>query len=140
MRNSQDTQGNHHFDRLSILLLVALWSIGSTFVASAKGDPTMPKENSKPYLSLVSINSSPVIALLRQEVSKSFGVNQDSIELVTMTEETWSDGCLGLARSDEFCTQQMVEGWRVILSHDQYQWVYRVDRTGQHFRLESISP
>jgi hypothetical protein len=75
-----------------------------------------------------------VIQSIRQAVKQQFGVSP--IVLVSTTEQQWPDGCLGLARDQEVCTQAIVPGWRVEVSDNLQTWVYRSDRTGKTLRLE----
>ncbi|MDP3958262.1 MAG: hypothetical protein Q8Q36_02245 [bacterium] len=58
---------------------------------------------------------------------------------VTVTDveaATWPNGCLGLARMGEVCTQALVEGYRVTLSSGGQTYVYRTNSLGTSVRLE----
>ncbi|MBE9059702.1 hypothetical protein [cf. Phormidesmis sp. LEGE 11477] len=61
-------------------------------------------------------------------------------EIVSVEEETWSDGCLGLPQPDEVCTQALVPGWRVKVEANLpgglIQFTYRTDETGDRIRFE----
>jgi hypothetical protein len=57
--------------------------------------------------------------------------------VVSTTEQQWPDGCLGLAKDQEICTQVIVPGWRVEVSDNLQTWVYRSDSTGRILRLEN---
>jgi hypothetical protein len=76
-----------------------------------------------------------VIQSVRQAVKKQFGVAQ--VAVVSATEQSWPDGCLGLAKADEVCTMAIVAGWRVEVSDKLQTWYYRTDRTGKTLRLEN---
>jgi formaldehyde-activating enzyme involved in methanogenesis len=76
-----------------------------------------------------------VIQSIRQAVKKQFGVAQ--VGVVSATEQSWPDGCLGLAKADEVCTMAIVSGWRVEVSDKLQTWYYRTDRTGKTLRLEN---
>lgn len=80
-----------------------------------------------------------VIAAVKQEIVDNYTVNPAEIEVSETTARTWPDGCLGLAKSDEICTQALVEGWLVTVSDGDLTWVYRTDNTGFTLRLESES-
>ncbi|NJL84502.1 MAG: hypothetical protein HC890_19070 [Chloroflexaceae bacterium] len=77
-----------------------------------------------------------VVEAVRRELARRSEVPQARLSLIAAMRERWSDGCLGLAKPEELCTQALVEGWRLILSHEQQTWVYRTDATGQQIRLE----
>lgn len=70
------------------------------------------------------------------DLSKRTGISPEQLKITQISRQTWGDGCLGLARADEICTQALVEGWRVVVSNNRRNWVYRTDRTGRVVRLE----
>ena len=49
--------------------------------------------------------------------------------------QQWSDGCLGLGKPDELCTQAITSGWRVVVTDGLKNWTYRTDDVG-NIRLE----
>ncbi len=73
------------------------------------------------------------------DLSKQTGIPAGQLQVTQYSRQTWSNGCLGLAKPGEICTQAVVEGWRVVLSNGQHNWVYRSDRNGRVLRLESQS-
>ena len=80
-----------------------------------------------------------VINAVCQTVSNLTGIGTSILEIQESEAETWPDGCLGLAKPKEFCTQALVEGWRVVVSDGSKTWVYRTDEDGRVIRLESQS-
>ncbi|GBF78971.1 S-layer protein [Aphanothece sacrum FPU1] len=78
-----------------------------------------------------------VLDAVTQDISKNTGIGVNQLKIQENEAKTWSDGCLGLAKPDEFCTQALVEGWRIVVSDGSKNWVYRTDGTGQNIRLES---
>lgn len=79
----------------------------------------------------------PLINTLRQSLSKQTGIPAKKLRVVESSQKTWTNGCLGLAKPDEMCTQMMVPGWRVVFSNGTRRWVYRTDATGKNYRLET---
>lgn len=73
-----------------------------------------------------------VIADLAQQTK----IPAKNLKITQYSPKTWSNGCLGLAKADEICTQALVEGWRVVVSGNNRTWVYRSDRNGRSVRLE----
>ena len=59
------------------------------------------------------------------------------LKVVKYSQESWSDGCLGLPQPEEICSQAIVEGWRVVVSDGSQEWVYRTDNSGRNVRLEA---
>lgn len=77
-----------------------------------------------------------VVNSVRQEISKRDRIDANKLKAIEATQQTWSDGCLGLAKPDEICTQALVEGWRIVVSDGKKSWTYRTDATGRFLRLE----
>ena len=79
---------------------------------------------------------SEIVKAIRQVLSEQTGIPSKKLKVIQASRKTWSDGCLGLARSDEFCTLALVEGWRVVISDGTQKWIYRTDEQGYNIRLE----
>jgi len=77
---------------------------------------------------------------LHRDLSKRVKLPIAKLRIVEAVPKTWPDGCLGLARPDEFCTQALVSGWRVVLSDGSKRWVYRTDNQGRIMRFEKLLP
>jgi hypothetical protein len=73
---------------------------------------------------------------VRQDVIQRTGLSPHLVRISRYERHTWSDGCLGLAGPDEFCTQALVSGWHVHVSDGSRCWRYRTDLSGQNIRLE----
>ena len=78
-----------------------------------------------------------VIEAVLNKIGEQTSIPSDNLQVQETEAHTWSDGCLGLAKPDEFCSQALVEGWRVTVSDGQTTWVYRTDATGKNIRQES---
>jgi hypothetical protein len=78
-----------------------------------------------------------LIQLVRKDLSRRTKIPLQQIAVKTTKPMTWPDGCLGLAKADEFCTQMLVQGWQIILSHNKKTWIYRTDSQGKAIRLEA---
>ena len=77
-----------------------------------------------------------VIEAARQDLSQKTKISVNRLQIQAAQRQTWPDGCLGLAKPGEFCTQALVQGWRIILTDNQKTWVYRTDSSGTNLRLE----
>ncbi|MGL6339784.1 MAG: hypothetical protein ACRC80_11665 [Waterburya sp.] len=62
-----------------------------------------------------------------------------TLRILKAQPQNWSDGCLGLAKPDELCTQVITPGWRVVVTNGQRNWTYRTDNTGNLVKLEKAS-
>jgi hypothetical protein len=76
-----------------------------------------------------------------QEVSRQTGRPRADFRILEAEQRTWPDGCLGLARPQEFCTQAQVPGWRIIVTDGRRQWIYRTGSTSVplQIRLEGTT-
>jgi hypothetical protein len=81
-----------------------------------------------------------VIEAIRQDLSKQLETPPQQLNVVQATPRNWPDTCLGLAQAGEFCGQQIISGWRVVVSAEDQTWIYRSDATGKLLRLESQQP
>ncbi|PHJ57850.1 hypothetical protein VF14_35845 [Nostoc linckia z18] len=70
-----------------------------------------------------------------QAASKRLQQPISQLRIVESQQQTWRNGCLELANPDEFCTQALVPGWRVVVSGRQQTLVYHTNQTGSVVRL-----
>jgi hypothetical protein len=61
-----------------------------------------------------------------------------ALKIIEAQQQEWSDGCLGLAKVDEICTQVITPGWRIVVTDGLRNWIYRTDNTGDAIRLEEF--
>ena len=63
-------------------------------------------------------------------------------QVVDVERQVWPGGCLGLPKSDEACTKNLVPGWRVKLEAEvaggMREFTYRTDEMGSEVRLERL--
>ena len=79
----------------------------------------------------------PDVALnLQNRVSEILGVPVESIQLNSIEQMDWPDGCLGLPEPDEACTDVITPGWLVAFTVDGQEYRFRVDQTGTVIRQE----
>lgn len=75
------------------------------------------------------------VETLRQDLSQHTGIAAEKLKLVETVQKTWPNGCLGLAKPDELCSQALVDGWQITLSDGIQKWNYHTDMSGQTYRL-----
>ena len=66
-----------------------------------------------------------------------FKVPLASIKVKSFSAQAWPDGCLGLGKTDEVCTQAVVNGWLVEATDGSQSYIYRTDNTGTNLRSET---
>jgi hypothetical protein len=74
---------------------------------------------------------------VRQDLYQRTRIPIAKLKIFSASPQTWSDGCLGLPKAGEACTQSLVYGWRVGVSSGSQLWMYRTDETGRRLRLEN---
>lgn len=78
-----------------------------------------------------------VLDAVRREIARTYRVPPGQIKVVSATQQSWSDSCLGLRQPGEVCGQVFIQnGWRVVLSNGAQTWAVRTDGTGRLVRLE----
>lgn len=70
-----------------------------------------------------------------QVASKRLQQPISQLTIIQAQQQTWSNGCLELANADEFCTQALVPGWRVVVGAIDKTLVYHTNQTGSAVRL-----
>ncbi|WP_013324365.1 hypothetical protein [Gloeothece verrucosa] len=122
---------------LSIVVLVSLLCLGTNSAAIAV-TVRFPDTESAMIIAQQGDSKIPpvVVNSVRQDLARRTNIATDKLKLKSATRQTWPNGCLGLAASDEICTQALVEGWRVVMSYKNQTWVYRTDSQGRVIRME----
>lgn len=122
---------------ISVVVLTSILSLstGLTLMLSATAAPI------NPTVQMVKSRGDRlprrVANAVLQDLSRRTGIPIDQLKIVEFSQKTWSNGCLGLPQPDEFCTQVLVEGWRVVVSDGRQTSIYRTDSTGRNLRLET---
>src|SRR5215207_9765356 len=61
----------------------------------------------------------PDVALnIRNQVSEILGVPVETIQLESVEQTEWPNGCLGLPEPDEVCTEVITPGWLLVFTAD----------------------
>jgi len=78
----------------------------------------------------------PAAAAAARFLARKLGIQPESIQLVTSEAREWRDGCLGLARPNQYCIQESVPGYRVVLSAGGKEYILRTNQDGTVIRQE----
>ncbi len=82
---------------------------------------------------LVSTPNSIPTSIAREvlrSASQQLELPTSKLRIVRTEKRTWQDGCLGLARPDEVCTQTLVSGYQVTVEGGSRRLVYRTNASG----------
>lgn len=77
-----------------------------------------------------------VALTIRNRVSELLGVPVESIQLESIEQTDWPNGCLGLPEADEVCTEAITPGWLLVFTVDGQEYRFRADQTGTVIRRE----
>lgn len=124
----------------AVFLSGLLWSAGGVSPPLAHGSSSVVSDN-KALLAVTPVKTtgqvpSAVLTRLRQALSQRTKLPAAKLKVVEAIAKTWPDGCLGLAKTDEICTEALVVGWRVVMSDGKQRWIYRSDQQAHAYRLE----
>jgi hypothetical protein len=73
---------------------------------------------------------------VRRDLARQLGINTSKVRVIASERTTWPDSCLGLPGGDELCSFVQVDGWKITLSANNQQWIYRTDLEGRIVRPE----
>jgi len=80
----------------------------------------------------------PVVSAVSREIARSYRISSSQLRVVTFSQQSWPNTCLGLGKPGEACGEVFIEnGWRIVMSNGRQNWIYRTDSTGRLVRLES---
>ncbi|NEP17554.1 MAG: hypothetical protein F6J97_11715 [Leptolyngbya sp. SIO4C1] len=128
---------------LMLLSLMVLLAVGCSYPPATEPDssqaspPTeVPQPAEEPAKDAL---PEAVSEQVKSALSQSIGVSQTQLDIADYSQETWSDGCLGLGGPAESCLAALTEGWRVeVVNRETSQrYVYRTDEIGDSMRRES---
>lgn len=124
---------------VATLVLTGILSLGAamTLVHSAAAETVKSPQDVANIKQSSSLPISVINAISR-DIARNYRVPPSQLKVVRYSQQSWPNGCLGLERRDENCSQIFIErGWRVTMSDGRQTWTYRSDNTGRIIRLES---
>lgn len=79
--------------------------------------------------------NSPAVQAAVAALATQLSMDAQSIKVVSVEEVEWPDGCLGLAKPDQMCTQVIVAGYRVMLEASGVQYEARTSLNGRQVMI-----
>jgi len=125
------------------LVLTGILSVGSglTLIKSATANPAnlSPATTNEVYTDKAKPNRLPpsVANAVLKDLASRVGISTRELRVIDYSKKTWRNGCLELPQPDEFCTQALVPGWRVVVSNGKQKWIYHTNNNGRSLRLAS---
>lgn len=132
MRSCKTTILRPSFSIIWVLLLVFTFLLPIAITHPAFAMTDSPQSQMKENHEL----PTSVLKAVQQDLSKQTNLPAEEFKLTNATHESWTDGCLGLAKPEEMCSQALIDGWRVVINRGKQTWVYRADTNGRVVRQE----
>jgi hypothetical protein len=126
----------------AVLLIAggAYWTMANKPADSGQVVNQMPVvtsgENPQPGSSVHDLPVEPAATVARKDLAAKLNIDEKAIVIMEVEEKTWSDGCLGLAKPGEFCTQALVPGFKVEMLAKGESYTYRTNQSGTVIRTE----
>lgn len=73
----------------------------------------------------------PAVVAAREALAKQLQIEPAAIQVISVEEVQWPDGCLGVRTPGVFCIQIVVPGYRVVLEVDGRRYIYHTDMEGR---------
>lgn len=71
-----------------------------------------------------------IVGYAKRDLARELGVSADNIQLVESVSREWPDGCLGIKKEGESCTQAITPGYQIVLEADGIEYTYRTNANG----------
>lgn len=137
-------QANNLFSSILIIISATIFAWTNPLnsrlaMAQASLVPASSLQNEQPRLLTSETNTLPteVQSAVLNDAVKLTSKTVAALKIIETQSQEWTDGCLGLGKPDELCTQAIVPGWQVVVTDGLRNWTYRTDNTGDTVRLES---
>lgn len=79
----------------------------------------------------------PAVVAAGKHLMNEIKASSTDISLVSVTPMQWPNGCLGLAKDGEICTQAIVAGYEIKFMARGVEFVYRTNQDGSALRLQT---
>ena len=129
---------------LTIGTVIVTWTIlinSHTAIAQTSLIPVPSLQDEQPIELLTADKTTlptEVQSAVLNDVAKRTSKTVAALKIIEAQQQQWSDGCLGLGKTNELCTQALVSGWQVVVTDGLRDWTYRTDDTGNVVRLEQL--
>jgi len=72
-------------------------------------------------------NARRMVKLAKQDLARRLDVPPDTIAVISVDELVWPDVCMAIYEANRACTESVVNGFRILLEHDDTGYVYHTD-------------
>lgn len=101
--------------------------------ASTITTPTEPAATPEPTSAPESAVApgNPAVVAAREALAKQLQIEPAAVQVISVEEVQWPDGCLGVRTLGVFCIQVIVPGYRVVLEANGRRYTYHTDLEGR---------
>lgn len=71
-----------------------------------------------------------VARIIVESAARTPGLPVSNLQIASVRQVTWTDGCMGVYKPFSACTSALVDGWIVTLGSDRQNWVYHMNANG----------
>jgi len=132
-----------------VILIVAMWialgacaAIAPTSTSPARNATQAPVKTptQEPATLPVSSEKPPFdVTLIREYLANQAKVPVEQVTLTNWQPVEWRDGCLGVYKPNEMCTDVITPGFTLLFHAGQADYAVHTDATGQNYRLAQDS-
>ena len=72
-------------------------------------------------------NARRMVELAKQDLAERLDVPADELAVISVDEVVWPNGCMGVHVANRACTEALVDGFRIVLEHDDTGYVYHTN-------------
>ncbi|MEC4985320.1 MAG: hypothetical protein SAJ37_19435 [Oscillatoria sp. PMC 1068.18] len=130
------------YKSLSILLLTGILSAGTVLTLPDLAAGFVSSRQLGEYLAENSLGSELprlIGSRVLTQAIEDLNVPLEQLDIIYAEKRTWRNGCLGLGKPDDLCTQALVEGWQVTVKNGERKFIYRTNEDGTNVRLETAN-
>ena len=122
-------------------IIIVVVIIGAVFVyqktSETKLDQVPEQQETKEQQNTVENEAEmEIISKVEAYIKTSQEIGEDVELTFTISEETWSDACLGIQEAGQMCAQVITPGYKVIVESPDNTYVYRTDAKAETIILD----
>jgi hypothetical protein len=81
-----------------------------------------------------------VTSIVLQNASQTSGLPVSNLQIASVRQVTWRDGCMGRGGPNRICTMALVDGWIVTVGSGEQKWVYHTRGYGAFLANDPNNP
>lgn len=122
---------------VSLIVVIILLIAGGVYLLRGK-NAVAPVEVviETPTTTPVLVENALVTERVGKVLATGLGISPDLVKVVSITEEEWSNGCLGLGKEGEMCTQALTPGYEAKLTAQGVTYTYRTDKAVNMIKID----